>query len=909
MSLVGELKRRLQMLFHQGRFQRELDEEMRLHLELRREQQMASGASAESARQAALRRFGNAARLREESQRAWGWEWLETLLQDAGYGMRSMLRTPGVTAIALLSLALGIGANTAIFSFLNAVMLRTLPVKDPQQLVKLGVEDWSGITDSFACTELYSYPFYREFRSRNAVFSDTAAYFSMVNGVHGFVDDRSEPELLNVQTVSGSYFQTLGVEARIGRVIDEADDSSEGDHPVVVISDNFWKRDLGGDPGVLHHTLKLGDVIYQIVGVAPAEFFGTAVGELPDAWAPLSMAGLIPPHWGKYKEDFSESLYILGRLKPGVSLAQATANTNVLFRSILLSFPDAHRTKLNLSNLDHAHVQLQSMARGLSGLRNEYSEPLRVLMAIVALVLLIACANIANLLLARSTARARELAVRQALGAGRVRIIRQLLTESLVLALAGGALGIGFAIAANRILLRMISQGPEAVPLDVRLNLRLLAFTCAVTLCTAMLFGTLPALRATRLQLTENLKSGRGGSAAGGRTPLARVLVVSQVAISLLLMVGACLFQRTLINLSHVKTGFNPDHVLTLSIDSDSKNFKDTDPRETAFFHEIEARVEAIPGVQAASFSAFRFHEGSWNTSITVPGMPLRNDINVRHNIIGNEYFRTMQIPLIAGRAFGPEDTATSQRVAIVSEHMARELFPAGSPIGHIYLVGSTDDGETPTPYQVIGVAQDVKVGDLAEPTKYIDYMPYAQREWGFGDFEVRYSGDLAAVSKQVQQAIRAVDRTLPISDVSTLSEQVARSYTNETMIAQLSSFFALAAVFLSCIGIYGVMSYLVGRRTGEIGIRMALGAGRAAVAWQVMREIAILVFAGIAIGLPAALAGGRLVGKLLYGISGTDPISMSAAVAVLIAAGLLAGYLPARRAARIDPLVALRYE
>ncbi len=909
MSLVGELKRRLDMLFHRGRFQRELDEEMRLHVELRREQQMASGASAKSARQAALRRFGNATRLREESQRTWGWEWLETLLQDAGYGMRSMMRTPGVTAIALLSLALGIGANTAIFSFLNAVMLRTLPVKDPQQLVKLGVKDWSGITDSFACTELYSYPFYREFRRKNAVFSDTAAYFSMVNGVHGFVDDRSEPELLNVQTVSGSYFQTLGVEAQMGRVIDEADDSSEGHHPVVVISDNFWKRDLGGDPGVLHHTLKLGDVVYQIVGVAPAEFFGMTVGELPDAWAPLSMAGLIPPHWGKYKDDFSESLYILGRLKPGVSIAQATANANVLFRSILLSFPDAHLTKDNLAHLNHTHLQLQSMARGLSDLRNEYSEPLRVLMAIVALVLLIACANIANLLLARSTARARELAVRQALGAGRVRIIRQLLTESLVLALAGGALGIGFAIAANRILLRMISQGTEAVPLDVRLNLRLLAFTCVVTLCTAMLFGTLPALRATRLQLTENLKSGRGGSAGGGRTPLARVLVVSQVAISLLLMVGACLFQRTLINLNHVKTGFNPDHVLTLSIDSDSKNFKGNDPRETAFFHEIEARVEAIPGVQAASFSAFRFHEGSWNTSITVPGMPVRNDVNVRHNIIGNDYFRVMQIPLIAGRSLGPQDTASSQRVAIISEHMARELFPAGSPIGRTYIVGSTDNGETPTQYQVIGVAQDVKVGDLAEPAKYIDYMPYTQQEWGFGDFEVRYSGDLAAVSREVQDAIHGVDRSLPIGDVSTLSEQVARSYTNETTIAQLSSFFALAAVFLSCIGIYGVMSYLVGRRTGEIGIRIALGAGRAAVAWQVMREIVILVFVGIAIGLPASLAGGRLVGKLLYGISGTDPISMSAAVAVLIAAGLLAGYLPARRAARIDPLVALRYE
>jgi predicted permease len=909
MSLMAELRRRLRMLFHRGQFQQDLDEEMRLHVELRREQQMAAGLGADAARSAALRRFGNTTRIREESQRAWGWERLETLAQDAGYGLRAMLRTPGVTAIALLSLALGIGANTAIFSFLNAVMLRSLPVKAPEQLVKLGVEDWNGITDSFACTELYSYPFYREFRSKNGVFSDTAAYYSIPNDVHGFVDDRSEPELIHVQTVSGTYFQTLGVDAQLGRMLGDADDSSEGDHPVVVISDSFWKRDLGRDPGVLHHTIKLGDVVYQIVGVTPAEFFGTKVGERPDVWAPLSMAGLIPPKWGGYKSNFTEPLYIIGRLKPGVNRSQATANVNVLFRSILLSFPDAMLTKDNLAKLNHAHVGLESMARGLSDLRGQYSEPLQVLMAIVALVLLIACANIANLLLARSTARARELALRQALGAGRMRMIRQLLTESMVLALAGGALGIGFAVAANRVLLRMISQGAETIPLDVSLNLRLLAFTCAVTVCTALLFGTLPALRATRLDLTESLKSGRGGSAGSARTPLARILVVSQVAISLLLMVGACLFQRTLIKLSHVDPGFNPDHVLTLRVDSSAKNFKDKDPREKALFKAIETRVEALPGVEAASFSAFRFHEGTWNTMIMVPDMQVRRDVDVKHNIIGNDYFRVMQISLIAGRSFGPQDTATSQRVAIISDHMARELFPAGSPIGRSYTIGSPDDPDERLQEQVIGVARDVKRGDLVEPTDYIDYLPYTQRDWGFGDFEVRYSGDLAAISNEVQDAIRGIDRGLPISDVSTLGEDVARSYTNETIIAELSAFFGLVAVFLSCIGIYGVMSYLVGRRTGEIGIRMALGAGRGRVAWLVMREIALLVLAGIAIGLPLALAGGHIVEKGLYGIKGIDPVSDAAAISVLIAAGLLAGYLPARRAARIDPLAALRCE
>jgi predicted permease len=897
------------MLLHRGRFQRELDEEMRLHLELRRQQQIASGLTPEAAGRSAQQRFGNVTRIKEKSQMAWGWEWLETLLQDAGYGLRSMLRTPAITVVALISLALGIGANAAIFSFLDAVMLRSLPVKDPQQLVKLGVEDWNGITDSFACTELYSYPFYRQFQRKNVVFSNTAAIFSMINDVHGFVDNRQEPEMIHVQTVSGTYFQTLGVGAQMGRMLNDADDSSEGDHPVVVISDGFWKRNLGRDPLVLNHTLKLGNAVFNIVGVAPAEFFGTKVGEAPDAWAPLSMAQTIPPGWGRYKENFSESLYILGRLKPGVTVEEATANVNVLFPQILRSFPDAKLSQENLARLTRNHVQLETMTRGLSDLRQTYSEPLKVLMVIVALVLLIACANIANLLLARSTARARELAVRQALGAGRMRIIRQLLTESLMLALAGGALGIGLAAAANRLLLAMISHGSDSTPLDVSLNLRLLAFTFAVTVCTSLLFGTLPALRATRLQLTDSLKSGRGASSAAGRTPLAKILVVSQVALSLVLMVSACLFVRTLVNLNRVDTGFNKEKVLRLNIDSAITGYKDGDPRLTMLFQQIEDRVNALPGVQAASFSAFTFDEGSWNSSIRIPGIPVNRNVNVKHNIIGDAYFKTMQIPILAGRSFSPQDTAKSQHVAIISEQMARKLFPAGSPIGRTYFIGSDDGVEPPLEEQVIGVARDVKFGDLAEPIAYIDYLPYTQREWSFGDFEVRYSGDFSAISNEVQHAIHAIDHRLPITDITTLDEQVARSYTNQTIVAELSAFFALVAVFLSCIGLYGLMSYLVSRRTGEIGIRMALGANRSEVAWRVMREIGLLVLAGIVIGLPVTLSSIRLVRNLLYGLSETDPFSLTAAISLLLFAGIASGYLPARRASRVEPIVALREE
>jgi len=888
---------------------RRLREEMEQHLALQTEENIRAGMTATEARRQAILKFGPVEALRESYYAEEGLPVIDTVLQDCRYALRMLFKSPVLSIVAVLTLALGIGANTAIFSFLDAVLLRSLPVKDPQRLVKLGVEDWGGITDSFACTELYSYPFYHQFQRDNQVFSDTAAIMSMMNEVHGFVDDRKDFERINVQTVSGTYFQTVGVSPEMGRVINESDDSTEGAHPVVVISHAFWKNRLGGDPAVLDHKIKLGNTVFNIVGVAPAEFFGTKVGEAPDAWAPLSMMRSIPPGWKGRNDNFTESLYILSRLKSGVSLEEATANVNVLFPQILRSFPDAKLTQENSERLARTRVPLKSLARGVSYLRNAYSEPLKVLMVIVALVLLIACANIANLLLARSTSRARELAVRQALGAARIRIIRQLLTESLVLALAGGALAIIFAAFANRLLLHMISSGPETIPLDVSLNLRLLAFTVAVTVTTALLFGTLPAVRATRLELTSSLKTGRGASTFGARTPLAKALVISQVALSLVLTVGAFLFLRTLNNLSHVDIGFNRQNVLRLNMDSSVTGYEDDDPRLKALFREIEGRISSLPFVEAASFSAFTFSEGSWNTTINVPGKLFDRRVNVKHNSIGNDYFKVMRIPLVSGRQFGPQDTATSPPVAIISEAMARNLFPAGSPIGHTYSLGSPDGMTSPVEKQVIGIVKDVKFNNVAEPQDYIDYLPYTQHGWGFGDFEVRYTGNFAAVAAEVQQAIHAIDRRLPITNVTTLDEQVARSYSNQAIIAQLSAFFGIVAVFLSSIGLYGIMSYLVSCRTGEIGIRMALGADRTEVGWQVMREVVLWIAAGIVIGLPVTLGGGRLVRTMLYGLSCSDPFSLAAAILVLAIAGLAAAYFPARKASRVDPMVALRYE
>ncbi len=912
MDWPGELARRIRMLLHRKQVTRDIQEEIDLHLDLLRQQQMDAGVTPKDAEAAAHRRFGNATSIQERTYLAAGWNWLETLLQDILYGLRAMLRSPGITLVALLSLALGIGANTAIFSLMDAVMLRSLPVKQPQQLVLLGTGEDFGVTDSFASTYLYSYPFYRQMQRRNHVFSGVAAIFSMQNDLHGFVSGHKEQEQMHVQLVSGTYFSTLGVHAVLGRTLSDDDDRIEGGDPVAVISDSWWKKDLARDPDVLNRTLRMGDTTFTIVGVAPPEFFGTEVGAAPDIWVPFSMIGKVPPYpcgnnGNCYTNNFAGSLDIFGRLKPGVTAAQATTDVNLLFQQIIRGFPDAPLNQRNLDRLKNAHVPLTPMATGISELRSEFSDPLKILMAIVDLVLLIACANIANLLLARSTARARELAVRQALGAQRSRLIRQLLTESLLLAIAGGTLGVAFAVGANRLLLRMVSDGLESLPLHAPVNARVLLFTLATTLTTALLFGTIPAFRATRLDLTHSLKDGRSTAGLGSKSPLARALVVSQVAFSLVLVVGAGLFLRTLVNLNNVNTGFDKENVLRLDTDASSAGYKADEPRLIALYQQIEQRVGALPGVQSASFSWFVFHEGSWNSHVEVAGQPTDRNINVNHNVIGPNFFATMKIPLLAGRAFGPQDTATSQKVAVISERMARTMFPKGSPIGRHYFIGDAKDGNE---REIVGIAKDVKFDDLQEDPYTLDYIPYTQYgKYFLNDFEVRYTGDYGAVAAAVQHAIHDIDRNLPISNVTTLDEQVARSYTDQRVVAQLSAFFGLLAVFLSSIGIYGLMSYVVSRRTNEIGIRMALGADRRHVRWLVVREILILVAIGIAIGIPAVLAANRMITHMLFGLHANDPVSLATAIAVMLLVAALASYLPARRASRVDPIVALRYE
>jgi len=906
MNWLCELGRRLNMLLHRRQFDADLEEEMRLHLELRGEQQAESGVEASDATAAARRRFGNPTVLREKSRSAWAWEWLEDFFQDVKYGLRGMARSTGITVVALLSLALGIGANTAIFSLMDTVLLKSLPVNEPSRLVLFGNGLDEGISDGFPNRWLYSYPFYREMQKRNHVFSDVAAAFSMTDKVHGFVQGRSEAELMNVQLVSGTYFPMLGVQPVIGRTISEDDDRTQGGHPVAMVSYMWWTHNLARDPSVLEKHLTIGSTSYSLVGVAPAEFFGTKVGESPDIWIPLSMQKEVPPGFDGYNDNLFESLHLMARLKPGVSNAVATAEANVLYQQILRGFSGVPLNQKTLRELDETHVDLTSMATGFSRLRYMFSGPLKILMAVVGLVLLIACANIANLLLARSTARARELAVRQALGAGRSRLIRQLLTESLMLALAGGALGIAFAAAASRLLLRMVSDGRMPLHLNVALDMRLLLFTLMVTLATALLFGTIPAFRATRLQVTDSLKEGRAQTTDSSRGALARTLVVLQVALSLVLLVGAGLFVRALMNLSNVDTGFNKENVIPLRVDPSSAGYKE-DLRLENLYRQIEQRVSAVPGVRAASFSIFTFNEGTWNNSVWVQGYPEgHRDIDVHHNVVGDGYFAAMGIPVLAGRTFGPQDSATSPKVGVIGETMARTLFPAGSPIGKHYGRGGPDHAGD---IEVIGVVKDVKYNSLDEEQQPGDYLPYAQNERFLNDFEVRYSGDSGTMVTAIRQAIHDVDFTLPISDVTTLDEQVAGSVSNQRLVAQLSSFFGVLAVFLSCIGIYGLMSYVVSRRTNEIGVRMALGAEPLHVLWLVMRESLQLVTVGMAIGVPVALASQRLVASMLFGLRPNDPVTLIGGVVALLLVAAVAGYVPARRASQIDPMISLRYE
>jgi predicted permease len=835
----------------------------------------------------------------------------DEMFQDMRYGLRMLLKTPGFTLAAALSLALGIGANTAIFSLIDAVLLRSLPVREPEKLVLFGRGRYGGATNAFPdrSWDHFSYPFYREMRQRNEVFSDVGATLSMSWTVHGAVNTNGangEMARINVQPVSGSYFSTLGVNAGLGRVFTDADDQVAGAHPVAVISHAWWESRLGADPAAVGKTVTIDKIAYTIIGVAPEEFFGTMVGQAPDMWIPLAMEAQLPPgHWNRREDTEWQSLFLIARLKNGVSSEQANGAVNLFFKQSLQERAGAQASTERLQNIQRAHIELTPAGRGLSWLRGEFSLSLQILMAVVGAVLLIACANVANLLLARAAARQKEFAVRLALGAGRTRLIRQLLTESVLLAGLGGAAGIVLAWWGSRMLLLMASAGPNALPLDVTPNARVLGFTLLASLLSALIFGMAPALCAARIKPISSLKSGKGAAQSTSRGRFGKALVVAQVALSLLLLVGAGLFVRTLINLQNRPSGYNQQNAMLFRIGSDATAYKGA--QLSALLREVEEKVRAIPGVQSASFSLLVF-QGGWSSPVFTrdENLPAGQSRQVWNNKVGPDFFTAMGIPLLEGRVFGPQDTEKSQQVAVISETMARRFFPNSSPIGKRFGRGGPENSGQ---FEIIGVVKDAKYESLTEEWRPIAYYPYSQGSEALDKFVVRFTGAPATVIPQVRQAVKQVNRNLPIDEVVSLSEHIGRSLTRQKLVARLATFFSLLALLLACIGLYGVLSYTVARRTNEIGIRMALGAQRRAVLWLVLRESMSLVCAGAVIGLVASLAATQTASTLLFGVEPNDRPTIAAATLLLLAVAALAGYLPARRAARVDPMAALRDE
>lgn len=854
---------------------RRVDEEARrefeAHLELLADRYVRSGMTAQDARAAARRQFGSALAVREDiyEMNSLGWD---RLMQDLRYSLRTFRRTPVFTATAVLSLALGIGGTTAIFTVINAAMLRTLPVSHPEQLA-LVREPRDGN---------FSYPEYVTLRDGTRALSDLIAASSLQRVAVGVGDDS---ELTSVKIVSGNYFAGLGLRPGLGRLFAAAEESE----PVAVISRGYWRRQFDESAAVPGRQVRLNGVPFTIVGVAPADFSGEAPGESPDVWA--SMALQTPAQ--RNERGFSW-LYLMGRLRPGATHEQAQAELTVLrARS---------RPESTAADGTVPRVEVTPGANGSSSLRERFSGPLRVLMATAGIVLLIACTNLASLLLARGAARQWEIAMRLAIGATRARIVRQLMTESLLLAAAGGVLGLAFAFWGSGSLVRLASVTGRTLVLDLRPDARVLLFSGAVSIVACVLFGLAPALRAVR-NATGRL-SVEGTYRVVGRERrwgLQDAFIVVQVALSLVLLAGSVMFIRTLKNLEAQDLGFRADGVLLVQVVRES-GYR---PALSTLIPRLLERLESIAGVEAATvaFGGTLANGGGIN-GIQVEGYTPRDpqDQRARADWVGPGYLRTAGITLVAGRDFSPVDDGNGQKVAIINQTMARHYFgDAAAALARRFTFNKTD-------YAIIGVAGDAKYSDLREPTPRVVYFPVLQGGGGVNFLEVRAStGDARALAGAVRSAIREVDPRLSAGDIATLSDRIARKLGREHLVADLTGFFGTLTLLLLSIGVYGTLAYAAGRRTKEIAVRLALGAPRAGVIWIVLREIAATVGAGIVLGTAGVLAVGPLVTSLLFGLRPTDPSTMAGAAALLIAVAVLAGYLPALAASRLDPASVLR--
>ena len=919
--------RKLLNLVRSGRMEHDLARELRYHVERRAAELMAAGLTEPEARREAALEFGGISQIQEEVRDTWLWRWLRDLIADLRYAGRTLAGSPGFLATAVLSLAMGIGATTAIFTLIDAVLLKMLPVRSPQELVMLrwtipaGAYAWGmNSYDGSAHDEngrhvatSFSYHSYEQIRAlatgRGQPLADVMGYSGIgdVNVLAG-----GEATLASAQVVSANYFSMLGVNPMVGRTFVESDDR-RGAAPVCVISYSYWQRRFAADRSIAGKVIAINGAEATIIGVTPPQFFGLQPGSSMDISLPLPTGPPIMPVWDPKVPLLLDApdhwwMRIVGRLNAGVPQRQALARLEGIFKQTaeVAGFkpPRNERTA-------RASLELVPGAFGIDQLRFNFSRPLLILMGMVVLVLLIACANVANLLLARATARRREIGIRLSMGASRGRLVRQLLTESIVLAAAGCAAGCALSVWGSRVLLALISPRNAPVSLDLSPDLRILGFTAATCILTGLLFGLGPAFRATRVDLTPALK--RGVPAARKSMPrlgAGKTLVILQTALSVVLMFGAVLFVRTLVKLQNLNIGFDANNVLLFSINASQAGYKGAALND--FYSRVRARVAALPGVVSATGSFHRLlNGGARGSGIRVPGYTPKPGERMSVQVLpaAADFLKTMRIPLLLGRDLDERDTATSPKVAIVNETVVQRYFAGRNPIGQ--RIGWRDEKSD---MEIVGVVADARYQSLRGETPAIVYHPFQQANGiRWLDFEVRTGGDPKALVASVRQVVASLDRNIPLYGVMTQKEQVDELLLQERLFAKLSSSFAVLALVLACIGLYGILSYGVARRTGEIGIRLALGAHRTDIMGMVLRETAVLVAAGLALAIPVSLGAGRLaasvISDLLYGLKSTDAASLAIAAVALIAAAALGCSLPARRASRVDPMTAIRYE
>jgi macrolide transport system ATP-binding/permease protein len=898
--------RKLRWLMRRPGKETELQEELQFHLEEEAGERQAQGLGGEEARRAARRELGNVALVQEDTRAMWTWTFGEQLVQDVRYGLRTIAANKTFSAMAILSLALGIGANTAIFSFMDSILLRSLPVPDPQSLVMLSWhtpsrnmhgsnrhdnnynEPNGGFIGGF-----FAYPAFELFRGNDSI-------FSTVFGYQGAGDlsltYRGHAELARTEYVSADYFRGLGIPPAAGRLI-APDDDRAGAPAVAVISFALSQRRFGGPENSPGQSILINNLPFSVIGVAPPEFFGVDPDSPPDIYVPMHANLLLEDR------DYSAATYVdpmydwvvpMARLRPGVSAKQAQAALAGQFSEWARAADPKRRAE------DVPTLVVREGSGGLDGLRRRYSKPLYILLTLVGLILSIACANIANLLLARAAARKREIALRLSLGAGRFRIIRQLLTESVLLAALGGTLGVAFAIWGIRFLTLLLADGRENFTLRAELNWHVLAMVAGLSLLTGMLFGLAPALQSTRMDF---LPASRGHGFR--RLSLGRILMVSQIAVTLLILIAAGLFVRTLSNLASIQLGFNRENLLTFQLNA--RQAGQRDPGIVAFYNDLRSQFSAIPGVRAASLSNHTLiGTGTSETGVSVSGAEPQDSSILT---VGAGFFTTMQIPLLMGREIDERDRLGSPMVAVVNEAFARRGFGGRNPLGQHVALGH---GCTKCDIEIVGVSANTLYGDLKGIVPPTVYLPFVQSGWGPVQgmvYELRTVGNPLGYVHAVRDLVQRADQRLPLSEVKSQSAWIAQTINQEITFARLCTAFAILALAIACMGLYGAMSYKVARRTGEIGIRMALGAQRSRVVWMVLREVVLLAAAGLAISVPIALAASKLVESFLFGMKPNDPLALTGSVATLVTAAILAGYLPARKASRIDPMIALRHE